>query len=139
MNMGTGPRRQTTAPLVAFVRMIRQPNWEDVEFDVAVARVAADACRQAATATGTAVELVTTSMGAIPEPDWTGATRSDLEREHGVVAGDGNATIDALSALAAELDAAADAAEDEQAARVADRERYRDEVAARNQDRRIPE
>ncbi len=118
--------------------MIREPNWEDVELDVALARVAADACRHAAAATGTATGSVATSVGAIAPPDWTGVARTDLEREQGVVTVDGDETVAALLALAGQLDAAADAAEDEQAARVADRERYRDEIAARDRHRNIP-
>ncbi|MEJ7846173.1 MAG: hypothetical protein WKF93_11065 [Acidimicrobiales bacterium] len=77
-------------------------------------------------------------MAAVANVDWTGATRTDLEAEHAVVDADADSVVNALFALANELSRGADAAEAEQAARVADRHRYRDEVLAANLARDIP-
>jgi uncharacterized protein YukE len=105
-----------------------QPNWDDVDFDHAKARAAADACRQAVGALTTVVDGFATAQGTlVTEASWEGRFRDDYDGEHPKVIAEAIDTRQALRDLARAIETAAGEASAEQTRREADRERWRQE------------
>lgn len=106
-----------------------QPNWEDVEFDVAAAQTAAARCREAAVSLDAVGTVVVAGADAVVA-DWEGDSRTSFEdgmREWG------NQRIPAanrLTDLAEQLEMASVAAVQEQAHRESERLRWYDEDRA---------
>lgn len=110
-----------------------QPEWRNVQFDHALARAAANACRDAS-ATATSSRRVMDQVGGDATDDWSGAARTQFD----------NTLTDALaehSALIADLDLAADMLEQasldaaaEQAARETSRSIWHAQKTSLDQD-----
>ena len=122
-----------------------QPNWEDVEFDHAKAQAAIAECNNSARGLDSALAgLATEATTLDANGAWTGRYRTDFDAARPVVEHDGVATRTALLDLARAIATAAAQATTEQAGRVADRERWRQEKAQEDAQRpsgggRIPE
>jgi hypothetical protein len=101
-----------------------QPNWADVDFDHAKAAVAAGACRT----TAATIDNVLLGLGNLPAVDhWTGRYKDDFMNEQSGMVADLLSTMADLRRLASQIERASTEAETEQAKRVADRMRWREE------------
>ena len=105
----------------------RPPQWDDVRFDHQLAEAAVTALRLTATAVVTAAEHRAT-LAVTATQDWRGPDRDAFSLCLARVQAIGAELAALLLAQAAEITRAADAAHAEQRHRLADRERYRDDV-----------
>lgn len=105
------------------------PNWLNVEFDHALAAAAAGECR----ATAIVLDEAVGEMAAkrhLATSDWTGDHKDSFTESEAARRGGVGDTAGGLRSLASAIDNAAHDALDEQARRVAERERWQQEWAA---------
>lgn len=114
-----------------------QPNWEDVQFDYTAADEAVAACRSAATLIEASLNV---EVGRLPKvtQDWSGPAREDFNSGSQQIRTLRGQVHEDLLRLIRDLKAAADYARTEQATRVADRERWRQEAQAERRQRPGP-
>ena len=107
----------------------RAPQWDDVRFDHHLAEAAVAALRSTSTAVVSAAQHRST-LGFAATRDWRGPHRDAFVLSLARVQASAAHLAALLLDQAAEISRAADAAHAEQRRRLADRERYRDEVRA---------